>query len=335
MKDIIIADIGGTKSVLAYYRLQNYRYEHIEQKIYASNDYETFDDLLWHFIHLCHLHKVELLSVSIAGPVINGRCKTTNLPWMVYEKDLSRRFNIEQVVLTNDIEATAIGLLHANYTDMIQVNPTALLTQSHRAVISIGTGLGEAYMFWDGQQYHPSSSEGGHTDLAPQHAADIDLWEFLHQRYPNHLSYERLLSGPGIALIYEYACLQHGCRDSLPEENQSAWVSEKAMHGGDVICQETMEVFIRFLAAEAANLSLKLLALGGIYITGGITAKIAPLLSHSHFIDAFVDKGRLKSILETIPVWVCLNDSSPLQGALWKAKNTIANANKPSLKRRR
>jgi glucokinase len=320
MREILIGDIGGTKTTLGFYRLSNYRFECIKQRTYCSHDYLQFQDLLKNFIALGARSEIKLMSLSIAGPVLNGECKTTNLPWTICAKEIESQFNIEQVILLNDIEATAWGLLNSNPEDLIQINPNAKIIAGHRAIISIGTGLGECYLFWDGQHYHPVATEGGHSNFAPHMPEDLELWAYLHQYYPKHISCERVMSGPGITLIYDYVCNKHGVINKAPDQHKNAWISSNAIQATDGICCESMAIFTRLIAVEAANLCLKTSANGGIYITGGIAAKIEPLLVHPSFIETFSNKGRLSDLLATLPIWVNRNEYTPLMGALEKAR---------------
>tara|TARA_R110001592_G_scaffold120444_4_gene324715 strand:- start:7802 stop:8776 length:975 start_codon:yes stop_codon:yes gene_type:complete len=319
MSIIVAGDIGGTKTTLGLFDYSKNDIHCIKQQTYSSHDFDQFNDILLNFIELISVSHIDILSLSIAGPVVNQSCKTTNLPWHIYAPDLEKAFSISRVYLINDIQATGFGLLHSAKINLIQINPHAKFQPGNRAIISIGTGLGEAFMHWDGESHHPFGTEGGHTDFAPLIATDLELWKFFKKRFPDHISYERVISGPGIALLYDFLCEQKGLENTAPDKGKSAWVSNLAITNEDDLCKETMELFIRFLANEAANLALKTLSIGGVYIAGGIAPKILPLLTQTHFIEYFIQKGRFKKILLEMPIWINKNESTPLHGAYWKA----------------
>tara|TARA_R110001592_G_scaffold52649_9_gene161390 strand:- start:113426 stop:114415 length:990 start_codon:yes stop_codon:yes gene_type:complete len=323
MSLIIAGDIGGTKTSLALYEFSDHTMNHtincIKQDTFASHDFNQFNDILLKFIEQQDHSEIDILSISVAGPVIDNECQTTNLPWHISADDIKRELNISHVILFNDIEASGFGLLQAVESDLIQINPKAKTQTGNQGIISIGTGLGEAFMFWDGTKHIPCGTEGGHTDFAPLINADLALWQHFKAKYPEHLSYERLLSGPGISQIYDYLCLQHQLENISPSQDTSAWISLQAIQNTNHLCSETMDIFIRFLANEAANLCLKTFAIGGIFITGGIAPKILPLLRQPNFMRHFVKKGRFKDMLQAVPIWINKNEQAPLNGALSQA----------------
>lgn len=319
MSIIVAGDIGGTKTTLGLFDFSENNIHCIKQHTYSSHDFSQFNDILLQFIELICVSHIDILCLSIAGPVVNQSCKTTNLPWHISASDLKKAFPVRHVHLMNDIQATGYGLLHASETDLIQINPLAKFQSGNRAILSIGTGLGEANLYWDGKIHHPYGTEGGHTDFAPILESDIDLWRFLKKRFPDHISYERLVSGPGIELLYEFICEQKGVKSTIPVKDKSAYISKQAIANTDELCQQTMAIFSRLLANEAANLALKAFSIGGIYIAGGIAPKILPLLIDANFMAQFIQKGRFKGMLQDMPVWVNKNENIPLNGAYWKA----------------
>jgi glucokinase len=328
MREILIGDIRGNCCTLAYYRHLNYHYESVRKHSYKNKDYAELSDLLEHFIHLCPVSKLDVIALSIANQCRHNHYEITNLPWTICEKEIKRQFNIEQVILISNIESLGIGLLLAPTNDLIKINSKALFRQGHRAFIDIDRVLNEAYIFWDGKRHYPTSSEGGDSDFAPVIPGDIEFWDFLNKHYPGHLSYDCLLCESGLSLIYKFICQQHGCRDITPNENKLAWICDSALQGVDLISSKAIDMFTRLLAVEAANLCLKVSALGGIYITGSLASSIVPLLNQTKFLDAFVHQRRAANYLESLPIWICLNESALLDGTLWKAKELIAKRSK-------
>lgn len=323
MTVILAGDIGGTHTRLAAYRSSQHSLECINLATYSSHDFGQFDELLSFFLHESKLESIDSMVLAVAGPVAKGICRTTNLPWEINEKVLADTFRIQRVKLLNDIEAAGHGLMNLPKKDLIQINPNAHFTDAHRAVLSIGTGLGEAFLFWNGHAYQPSASEGGHEDFAPMQEDDLALWKFLHKRFPDHISYERILSGPGIELLYLYCCERAKVKHLGTKQDLGAYVTQMAIQGDNRLCVEAMHIFTRFLASEAANLCLKVMATGGIYLTGGIAPKIEALLRQPAFLDAFVKKGRFKHIMTHVPIWICRNEQIPLIGARELARESV------------
>jgi len=326
MKTILAGDIGGTKTLLGLFEYRNSEFNCIYQQKYCSHDFCQFDDLLKSFLreirdrHPNASVKADVMSLSVAGPVIAEACLTTNLPWTLASRQLEQTFGFRRVVLLNDIEATARGLLNSPENACIQINPNAILQPGNRAVISVGTGLGQAFLFWDGKRHHASGTEGGHCDFAPAMEEDLALWRFLNARFPDHVSYERLLSGPGIEVIYQYLSGIADRQPDQPQQRRAEWITAQALAHSDSCSMDTMRVFSRLLAYETANLVLKVMALGGIYLTGGIIPKILPFLESEPFMTHFLSKGRFSGLLAQVPVWLARdNNDFPLNGALHAA----------------
>lgn len=319
MSLIIVGDIGGTKTTFALYDYSDQTLHRINQETYTSHDFGQFNDILVHFMTNSGITQIDILALSIAGPIINNECHTTNLPWHISTLSIQHTIKVMQVILLNDIQATGYGLLNSDGTELIQINPNAKFNTGNQAIISIGTGLGEAFLFWDGSKHIPCGTEGGHTDFAPLVETDLALWHYLKHKFTEHLSYERLVSGPGISLIYEYLCHRNKLENAAPEMATSAWISDQAIHRTDEMSVQCMALFIRFLATEAANLCLKTMATGGIYVTGGIAPKILPLLTQANFMAHFIEKGRFKDLMKGVPVWINKSERTPLEGALRQA----------------
>ncbi len=326
---ILAGDIGGTKTNLALFEAEKGKLRVVAQQQYASQKYATFSEVIEAFKKQSVMPAIDAACFGIAGPIIEGRCETTNLPWQISTQALQDFLGVKKIRLLNDLEATAYGMLYVTDEEFIDLNPTAQMLRGNRAVIAAGTGLGEGILYDDGARYHPIGSEGGHSDFAPLSPQQDDLLKWLRVRYPEHVSYERMLSGPGISALYAFL-LESGFAPQpqsmlhLKEgEDRSAIISQCALDDGDPLCVETLRLFAQIYGAEAGNLALKSMSLGGVYIGGGIAPKILPILTDSHFMDAFVGKGRFEKMLRRIPVRVCLNPQTALLGAAYFAHDML------------
>lgn len=321
-RTILAGDIGGTKTVVALYNL-NHQNELTQQQlsVYPSQDYLSLDAILQAFLDPLPPQSLKAVCFGVAGPVIQGRSKITNLPWSLSETALAKSLGTTRVKLLNDLEAAAYGMLYLSAHERAILNPGKAGAKGNIAVIAAGTGLGEAILYWDGHQHHPIASEGGHCDFAPRNDREIELLKYLRQRHNGHVSYERILSGPGLISVYQFL------RDSgsgseadwLSEElrngDASAIISRHALAGDDSLCEAALEMFVAIYAAEAGNLALKCLAAGGVYIGGGIAPQILPALTRPTFMNAFLDKGRFATLLKDLPVSVATNPQTALIGA--------------------
>jgi glucokinase len=318
---ILVGDIGGTNTRLALFEaLQESKApRHTDIDIFPSAQYAGLDEIAAIFLKQTGA-SVEVACFGIAGPVRDGVSKVSNLPWVVDAREISVKLAIERVSLLNDLEANAHGIAVLESTDFVTLNEGVAGSSGNRALISAGTGLGEAGLLAEGNGYRPFASEGGHGDFAPRNELEIELLRYLLKRWP-HVSCERVLSGPGLFNIYQF--LRDTGRGSEPawlaermqHENPSAAISETALAGTAEICVQALDMFVAIYGAEAGNLALKLMATGGIFIGGGIAPKIASKLRDSNFMEAFADKGRFRSLLESIPVRVIMNDKTALLGA--------------------
>lgn len=321
---ILAGDIGGTKTVLGLFQTSaNGQLTTVREQTYNSTEFSSFEDLLSQFTS----DSVTLTAAcfGIAGPVIEQRCVTTNLPWVLDAKHLADTLSISKVQLLNDLEATAYGMLHLTDDDFLTLNPNAVSQAGNRAVIAAGTGLGEALLHWDGEQHRAIATEGGHCDFAPQTPTQDQLLVFLRQRYPEHVSWERVVSGVGFSHIYDFLA-ESGyaspskeipaakSADSL-NDARNAIISELGLKGEDPLCRETLRLFVELYGAEAGNLVLKSFAIGGLYIGGGIAPKIRQALEDDGFLNAFISKGRYRPIMDKIPVKLSLNPRTALLGA--------------------
>jgi len=324
---ILAGDIGGTKTVLALYSKndQNGQTElqcELEQT-FASADYPQFNDILSVFLQ--PNMTIDSACFGIAGPIVDQRCQTTNLPWIIDAQELIQKFGTSKVKLLNDLEAMAIGMLNSLEEDLVELNPHAQNKQGNIAVIAAGTGLGEAILYWNGQQHHPIATEGGHSDFAAQTKQQDQLLNYLRKRFNSHVSWERVLSGDGFGYLYDFLVdtgFAPAC-PAVPTKNdtssyagdRNAIISRLGIKQEDPICMEVMRLFVELYAAEAGNLALKCLATGGVFIGGGIGPKILPALQSENFIRAFTAKGRFQSLLSGLSIKLSLNPNTPLIGA--------------------
>jgi len=322
---ILAGDIGGTKTVLALINQNNDGSVSCEvEQTFASGEFQNFDDILDLF--LLNRGAVSAACFGVAGPVIQQRCQTTNLPWILDSVQLKYKLGTDRVKLLNDLEAMALGMLHLQAQDFLELNPNAQEQVGNVAVIAAGTGLGEAILHWDGQQYHPMATEGGHSDFAPQNDQQDSLLSFLRGLYPDHVSYERILSGAGFSQLYDFLAADHFAEPcpAVPAVDyahsngidRSAVISRLGVDGENDLCAEVVRLFVEIYGAEAGNLALNSLATGGVFIGGGIGPKIRSALESGGFMQAFTAKGRFYSMLDKVSVKLALNPRTPLLGAM-------------------
>ncbi len=317
---ILAGDIGGTKTILALARFKDDHVEIVREQAFASQEYAHFDELLASFLKDGERGKVSAVCLGAAGPVREGRCRTTNLPWELDERALAGAVDAPAAKLLNDVEAAALGMLCLREDEFVVINRGAP-TRGAIAVIAAGTGLGEAVLAWDGHRYLPIPSEGGHADFAPRTDREIDLLRFLRAEF-GRVSYERVVSGPGQYHLYRY--LLHArvaeepgwLRDLLAADDPSAVITRVGLAKQHPLCIEAVDLFVSLYGAEAGNLALKAFAIGGVFVGGGIAPKIIEKLTDGTFMAAFTAKGRYRELLESIPVKVAMNPHAPLFGAV-------------------
>ncbi|GAB4167422.1 MAG: glucokinase [Terrimicrobiaceae bacterium] len=315
---LLAGDVGGTKTNLALFLFDGNTLVPQRNERYHSSEFPSLNAILRKFLGR---HPLPLFAAGfgVPGPVKDGCARPTNLTWAADEKEIAREFNIPHVAILNDLAANAYGISQLAPTDFATLQEGAPDAAGNRCVVSPGTGLGEAGLYWDGRHHRVWACEGGHTDFAPRNDLEIALLEYLIKRY-GHVSIERVASGLGIPNIYEF--LRDTGRGT--EKPQVAAEIKESEAAGAVIarwaqacpmCAQTMEIFITCLAAEAGNMALKSMATGGVYLGGGIPVKILPQLQGTAFLHAFNSKGRLSSVMESMPVKVILNDQAALLGA--------------------
>ena len=313
---ILAGDIGGTKTLLALFEPGPTGLREITRQRHASGDHARFSDLLTAFLEDTRPGPLDAVAIGVAGPVIDGQCRTTNLPWTLSTAELRQRLGTSRVHLLNDLQATAYGMLHLETQDFAILNE-GRAGHGNAAVIAAGTGLGEAILFRDDRdRWHPLATEGGHCDFAPLNPQQDRLLAWLRRRHPDHVSIERILSGPGLVALHAF--IHHDRGGEAPSVDAEA-ITRAALDDADPHCLEAVRLFARLYGAEAGNLALKSLARGGLFLGGGIAPKILPVLRQGEFIAAFIAKGRFAPLLEQIPVRVSLNESTALLGAAWYA----------------
>jgi glucokinase len=329
---LLAGDIGGTKTVLALYGIGPAGPSAICEERYASRDFDSFDTVLAAFLESCGRPGVAAACIDVAGPVVDGRCHPTNLPWALDEIELTAALGGARVKLLNDLEATAFGMLHLPPSDVVTLNEgTRPAGRGHVAVIAAGTGLGEAYLIWDGRSHLPLASEGGHADFAPRNEEEMDLLRYLRAKVGGRVSAERVLSGPGVYEIYSF--LRDSGREQEPEwlrgelargGDPSAIVSRAASERSETICVRTMNLFSELYGAEAGNMALQALSYGGVFVGGGIAPKNIDVLRNGSFLRGFTDKGRFSEMLRSLPVKVSLEPNAALLGSVSYAARLAA-----------
>jgi glucokinase len=261
---------------------------------------------------------------GIAGPVVNGKSKTTNLPWNISENRIKKQFNFHHIKLINDLTATAMAIPLLNKDELFPLNQAGSIKNQNLALIAPGTGLGKAMLIFQNGRFLPVPSEGGHADFAPNNEAEMKLWRYLHQHY-GHVSIERVVSGSGLVNIYNWlkdsGCLNEPdwLKQKLKEMDPAKTITEAALASKDPGCVEALNMFVSIFGAAAGNLALTGITTGGVYLGGGIPPKILSKLKEDIFMEAFTNKGRFKGFLEKIPVKVVLNDKAALIGAAYCA----------------
>jgi glucokinase len=319
---ILAGDIGGTKTVLALFEETSGGLQQRYDATFVSGEYAALEDILTAFLREAVPSSVRVGCFGIAGVVAEGTCVMTNLPWTPAEAALADVIGASRVKLLNDVEAAAYGMLHLRPDEFHVLHPGPQpRRRGNAALVAAGTGLGEAILYWDGARFHPIASEGGHADFAPRTEQEIALLRYLRHEFDGHVSYERVLSGPGLFHIYRYLRNSGGApepawlSEAICHGDPSAAVSQAALEEQDPVCVSTLEMFTSIYGAEAGNLALKCLATGGIYIGGGIAPQILPALHRGSFMRGFTDKGRFAPLLQSIEVRVALNTRAPLLGA--------------------
>lgn len=316
---ILAGDIGGTNTRLAIFD----KYTKLIEKKYPSKNYQSLEEIVREFL-LTQTQEITKACFGVAGPVREGRCLATNLPWVIDAKQMSFGLRIPSVSLLNDLEAKAFGIRMLKKEELFVIHSGDPHQKGNQALIAAGTGLGEAGLYWDGKEHHPFPCEGGHVDFAPRDALEIELLAYLQKKF-GHVSYERVVSGPGIPILYHFL-IETGkekesplVKEALKKDDPPKVISEWAMKHRDPACLRAVDWFLSLYGAESGNLALKMFSLGGFYIGGGIAPHLAERMKTGSFLPSFMNKGRFKDLLESIPVYVILNDDASLLGAAYFA----------------
>jgi glucokinase len=316
---ILAGDVGGTKVHLALYDFAEGKLSHTRDKQYPAKEYSGLEEIIKEFLGT---EKVTAACFGVPGPVRQGRLRLTNLPWTLDSKELAANLKIEHLFLINDLEANGYGIAELQPDQIYTLSEGDASQIGNRALIAAGTGLGEGLLAWNGRIHVPYPSEGGHTDFGPRTEMQIELLRFLQRKYNGRISYERVVSGMGLTNIYEFLRDGQGMEEPrwLAEKFAAAHdpnsvITEMALSAKSEICAKALDVMVSIYGAEAGNLALKVLSVGGLYVGGGIAPKILEKLKDGTFIKAFQDKGRLSQLLINMPVRVILESRAALMGA--------------------
>lgn len=323
---ILAIDIGGTKTLVALFARKAERWVMVKQKKYRSAECSSISAILADFTDQHTYMQVHCICAGVAGPVVNQACQITNLSWSLSVAEISKATGVKKVYLLNDLEATAWGVRYLRNDKLLNINSSAEVRRGNTAILSAGTGLGEAMIIEHDNFFTAVATEGGHTDFAPQNEEQDGLLVFLREKYQGHVSYERLVSGEGLHNIYQYL---KSIGDSPPDKaieekicrsDPAAIIGHAGLTETDILCKSTVRIFCQIYAAEAANLALKCLPYAGVVLAGGMTPKLLPAIKRQYFMNAFLKKGRYQKLLQKIPVRVCMDEQIVLSGALASAR---------------
>ena len=333
---LLAGDIGGTKTILRLVEvtevtLTEKTFKTVKDAQYVSANFPDLVPMVQEFLGQDKYIKPQLACFAIAGPVINNTCNLTNLNWVLETERLEIELDIPKISLLNDFAANSFGILGLKDFDVHTLQAGEAREDAPIAVIGAGTGLGEAFLIPQGKKYQIFASEGGHADFAPRNDLETALLKYLRTRLKvEHISVERVVSGQGIASIYQFLRdskfapespeigdrIKTWEREAKKTIDPAAIISQAAFKQSDRLCEKTMEIFLEAYGAETGNLALKLLSYGGIYIAGGIAAKVLPLMQDGRFLNTFKDKGRVSALIEEIPVHIVLNPQVGLVGSV-------------------
>jgi glucokinase len=315
---VLAGDVGGTKTRLGLFRVDSAGSRLLLSQAYPSSNFGDLESVI--AIFLQGQEQLSAATFGVAGPVVSGTAVATNLPWKISERALKKFLSLPTVSLVNDLVANAHGIEVMQPGDFMTLNRGSR-ADGNRALLSAGTGLGSAILFWDGARHIPSPSEGGHVEFGPKDRLELGLLRYLFEQY-GHVSYERILSGSGLFSIYRFLrdTGKYGKEPAwlslqMEQEDPAAVITETARLGKSRLCEATLDLFVSIYGAAAGNLALQVMATGGVFIGGGIAPKISWKLKDGAFIKAFTNKGRLSPIVTRIPVKVIMNDQAALLGA--------------------
>ena len=320
---ILAGDVGGTKCNLALFSEKDGKLTSVFRQRFRSKDFAQFDLIAKEFARQAATHlageKIEAAGFGIAGPVINNRVRATNLPWTIDAAVLSQELKVQHIVLLNDLGAWGHSIEYLDPKQFLVLNEGTAEPGGTRGLLAAGTGLGESLLAWDGKRYRVIPSEGGHSDFAPHTEQQIELLRFMKRRYPQ-VSWELILSGRGFRTLHEFLSptVKHATFDD-PDADPAPEITKNALNKTCPVCVETLDLWTDIYGAEAGNLALKVLALGGVYVAGGIAVKILDKMKDGKFFQAFKDKWHFESLLKNMPVSVILDENAPQLGAAYEA----------------
>jgi glucokinase len=324
---ILAGDVGGTKVHLALYDFVDGKLKCVRDTRYPAKNHSGLEEIVKEFLGA---ENVTAACFGVPGPVRDGRLKLTNLPWTLDSRKLATGLGIEHIFLINDLEANGYGVAELSDGQIFTLSEGDASQRGNRALLAAGTGLGEGYLVWNGHSHTPYPSEGGHTDYAPRNEDEIDLLRYLKQKFNGRVSFERVVSGMGMTNIYGFLKEARGMEEPvwlaerIAQEDPNAVITELALAAKSEICEKTMDMFVSAYGAEAGNLALKILPVGGLYVGGGIAPRILEKLKGGAFMDAFSDKGRMSPLLANIPVRIIMESSAALMGAAAYAETRAA-----------
>jgi glucokinase len=323
---ILAGDVGGTKCNLGLFRQEGLTLQPFFQRRLPTRDYAGFEALVEDFLKQATTadqntkrSAVAAAGFGVAGVVADGRHYSENMPWLVDVAALTQKLGLKHVVLMNDLAATALSLEHLPTSDFVPLNLGKVVPAATRAVIAAGTGLGEALLFWDGEKYRVAAAEGGQASFAPRTYRETQLLSHSRLQLP-HVSCEEIVSGRGFRRIHEFLSptIRHESFES-PEGNAGSEITQRALAKSCDICFQTLEFWTEIFGGVAGNFALQTMALGGVYVAGGIAAKILPTLQEGSFFKAFVGAGKLAPVLAGVPISVVTNEDAPIWGAAYQA----------------
>ncbi|MFT4112706.1 glucokinase [Silvibacterium sp.] len=318
---ILAGDVGGTKVHLALYEFQQGRLTHVHDEKYPAQQHAGLEEIVREFLTANGSPNVTAACFGVPGPVRGGRLKLTNLPWILDTRELSMHLKIEHLFLINDLEANGYGIPELAADQIFELSAGDSGVVGNRGLVSAGTGLGEAILVWNGKSHTPMASEGGHADFAPRNELEIDLLRYLQKELNGRVSYERVVSGIGLKNVYSFLRddkkLEEPAwlKERMQQEDPNAVIGELGESGENELCTKTLDIFAAVYGAEAGNLALKVLSVGGLYLGGGIAPKIMKKMKDGTFMKAFTDKGRLSDLLVHTPVRIILDSRCALLGA--------------------
>lgn len=319
---VLAGDAGGTKTILALVEGTEHDFRIVAEEQFPSAESPGLEAIVQRFLAGCPV-RPDAACFGVPGAVIKGECRTPNLPWLLSEPELQRTTGVPRVQLVNDFAAAAVGVLVLPPGSLLTLQAGSPSSTGHKAVLGAGTGLGQAILAWNGHEHIILPTEAGHADFAPQGEIQRALAASLEKEL-GHVSVERVVSGSGLRRIYDFL-VERGVsswpevREAFAFDDPAAVISSYALRRRDLACEQALDIFVELYGAEAGNLALRVLPRGGVYVVGGVAVKNLEKLQDGTFMRAFCSKGRLRPVLEQIPVHVVLEPRVGLLGAARQA----------------